>query len=67
MSAEKAPLPFGYTFMAGERIPSTPDPSRREPRVLTMAAKQAPLPVFRKHVDQWPLDWSIDMLTFGHV
>jgi hypothetical protein len=24
MASEKAPLPFGYTFMAGERIPRRP-------------------------------------------
>jgi hypothetical protein len=29
MASEKAPLPFGYTFMAGERISAEPGNDRR--------------------------------------
>ena len=52
MSAEKAPLPFGYTFLAGEHIPSNPRAKPRSLAPLTMATKQAPLPVFLRRVAQ---------------
>jgi hypothetical protein len=53
MASEKAPLPFGYTFMAGERIPRESRNQHRNLGQLTMVAKQAPLPVFLKHVPQF--------------
>ena len=52
MSAEKAPLPFGYTFMAGEHIPSNPRAQPRSLAPLTMVTEQALLPVFPRRVAQ---------------
>jgi hypothetical protein len=31
MASEKAPLPFGYTFMAGELIPDDPPRQAKKP------------------------------------
>jgi hypothetical protein len=60
---EKAPLPFRYTFMAGERFPRQSRTAPRRRRQLTVAAQQVPSPVYLKHVDQPPQCASIDMLT----
>jgi hypothetical protein len=51
---EKAPLPFRYTFMAGERFPRDFRHGPRSLGSLTMTTEQVPLLVYLKHVDQWP-------------